>query len=181
MLPACQQFAVLPAEPGQFIKTLHIDHPSGIGPGIAPHPPRVLSLIATGTVMEFVLPPRCRSRSLWTMDRHGWGEMHFWLAVGICALVLLHLVMRWQWVCTITKSFFNGGTHGGESSRRSTRVIAGSACLLLVVAGCWTFIAVARAKVVQGSRLASHEEGDGARSSNASKDDRLRYGRNRRD
>src|SRR5688572_17207049 len=57
-------------------------------------------MIATGLLLRFVLPPGSGGRlTLWTWERHEWGNLHFYLALSMAAIVLLHLALHWQWVC----------------------------------------------------------------------------------
>lgn len=71
-----------------------------------------LSLGVTGLIMRYILPPgSARPRgggqgfhggrpvlTLWGMDRHDWGDIHFWLAVALAVAVLIHLIQHWQWI-----------------------------------------------------------------------------------
>jgi hypothetical protein len=86
------------------------------------------ALAATGAIMRWVLPPGSGGRFagggrgmgrgwrggrgaldaagsdegpikvLWGWGRHDWGDLHFWLAVGLIAIILLHLVLHWSWI-----------------------------------------------------------------------------------
>jgi len=59
-----------------------------------------VSMIATGLTLRFLLPPGSgQARSLWTLTRHDWGDVHFWLAVALGSVILLHVAMHWSWVC----------------------------------------------------------------------------------
>jgi len=31
-------------------------------------------------------------------SRHEWGDLHFWLALVLVALVAMHLILHWDWV-----------------------------------------------------------------------------------
>ena len=73
-----------------------------------------LSLIFTGSIMRWVLPPgsggggsggehlgrgfrggRGAVQTLWTLTRHQWGDVHFWIAAALVAFILLHLALHW--------------------------------------------------------------------------------------
>jgi len=59
------------------------------------------SMIATGLLLAFRLPPGSRGgRGLAVLGwgRHDWGDLHLWLAYGVIALVIAHLVLNWAWV-----------------------------------------------------------------------------------
>jgi len=60
-----------------------------------------LSVLATGLLIAFILPPHSRGDSVWGWTRHDWGELHLYLALGLVGLIVLHLAMHWRWVCVI--------------------------------------------------------------------------------
>ncbi len=58
-------------------------------------------MLATGFVVRYRLPPGSRGgRGLSSlgMDRHEWGDLHAWLGYTVCALVVLHLLLHWDWL-----------------------------------------------------------------------------------
>jgi hypothetical protein len=94
----------------------------------------MLAMIASGLLIRFVLPPGSgERRSLWEYTRHDWGDVHFWLAVSLAALVLVHVALHWAWVCGIVQSWLPRGRSAGPRSP-ARRNLAGGA-LLIVVAG----------------------------------------------
>lgn len=58
-------------------------------------------LVLTGLLIEFILPPGSHQASVWGLTRHEWGELHFWVAITILGLGLLHLLLNWGWVCSV--------------------------------------------------------------------------------
>lgn len=61
-------------------------------------------LTATGVLIRYVLPPGSgRFSALWGMDRHDWGQIHFWIAVLFLASLGLHLFLHWRWVVSMLK------------------------------------------------------------------------------
>ena len=61
-------------------------------------------LAATGVLVRYVLPPGSGHFSaLWGMDRHQWGQVHFWIAVVLMASLGLHLFLHWRWVLCMVK------------------------------------------------------------------------------
>ena len=61
-------------------------------------------LSATGVLMRYVLPPASGHFSqLWSMDRHQWGQIHFWIAVVLMSTVALHLLLHWHWIVCMVK------------------------------------------------------------------------------
>jgi hypothetical protein len=61
-------------------------------------------LASTGLLMRFVLPSGSgRFRALWGMDRHEWGQLHFWIAIVMLSAIALHLVLNWKWVVCMVR------------------------------------------------------------------------------
>jgi hypothetical protein len=71
-----------------------------------------LSVIITGVIIKYILPPgSARPQgggrgfhggrpilTLWDMDRHQWGDIHFWLAIVLCLALLIHLIQHRRWI-----------------------------------------------------------------------------------
>lgn len=123
----------------------------------------MLGILGTGLVIKFVLPPGSGSRrAVWTLTRHDWGDVHFWLAVAAGVLLLIHIALHWQWVCTMTLQVIRpkGARHPG----RLMRNIAGAATLVLLVGLSTGFVWVARGavrEVVGGSERGGGHGGAG--------------------
>ena len=76
----------------------------------------LLGLALTGYIMKYVLPPGSGGRGfrggrggaqmkeLWSMTRHEWGRIHFYLALLFVTLMLVHIILHWNWIKTCTKS-----------------------------------------------------------------------------
>ncbi len=61
-------------------------------------------LAATGVLIKYVLPPGSGHFStLWGMDRHGWGQVHSWIAVVLMGALALHLLLHWRWIVCVVK------------------------------------------------------------------------------
>jgi hypothetical protein len=39
-----------------------------------------------------------QATSLLDLTRHGWGDVHFWIAAALVGGVLLHLALHWGWI-----------------------------------------------------------------------------------
>ncbi len=84
----------------------------------------MLSMIGTGVIIRYVLPPGSGGRgggyglTLWGMDRHDWGGVHFWLAVFLLGLLVLHVALHWSWVCNFVRRHVS---HDRSHSRISQR------------------------------------------------------------
>ncbi|HUT25173.1 MAG TPA: DUF4405 domain-containing protein [Sumerlaeia bacterium] len=61
-------------------------------------------LTATGILVRYVLPPGSgRFRRLWSLDRHGWGAIHFWVAVVFLSTLAIHLLLHWRWIVCMVR------------------------------------------------------------------------------
>ena len=85
----------------------------------------MMGLVCTGIILRFALPPGSnKDRSLWNLGRHQWGDVHFWLAVALLLVVLLHVANHWTWVVAVTI---------GRKSKVSSRTRWFSGVVFLVV------------------------------------------------
>ena len=78
----------------------------------------LLGLASTGFIMKFILPPGTGGRGrllhggpggehikqLWSMTRHEWGGIHFYLALLFVILMVLHIILHWGWLKNYFKS-----------------------------------------------------------------------------
>lgn len=56
-------------------------------------------LTATGVLLHLILPPGSGHFTvLWGMDRHQWGQIHFWIAVLLMISLVVHLLLHWRWI-----------------------------------------------------------------------------------
>lgn len=81
-------------------------------------------LTGTGLLLKVRLPPGSRGGrglSVWGLSRHEWGDLHFWAAVLMGALVILHFALNWTWMRKIA------------ASRQSWRLAAGFALGLILM------------------------------------------------
>jgi len=90
----------------------------------------LLFLAGTGAIMRFVLPPGSGHFSaLWGMDRHEWGEIHYWIALTLLAIVALHLILHGRWIVHAVC-----GRPGERSGVRVAAAAAALGCLLALTA-----------------------------------------------
>jgi len=69
----------------------------------------MLGLIWTGFLIHLILVPGSlggRGLTLWGMDRHEYGEIHTKFAVGLIILMVLHVLLHWNWVYHTSKCLF---------------------------------------------------------------------------
>lgn len=82
----------------------------------------LLGLASTGFIMKYILPPGTGGRGrmlrggrgaehfgeeikeLWSMTRHEWGDIHFYLAVIFAVLMVVHIILHWSWIKAYFKS-----------------------------------------------------------------------------
>ena len=85
------------------------------------------SLASTGTLVRYTLPPGSGHFStVWGMDRHEWGQLHFWMAVGLMTILAVHVFFHWKWVVSMVK----GRPREGSGLRLGLAVVG-----VLVLAG----------------------------------------------
>ena len=60
----------------------------------------MLGLAFTGGIVHWVLPAgQGRTRSLFGLGRHDYGNIHFCLALVAVLVLTLHVWLHWSWVC----------------------------------------------------------------------------------
>ncbi len=86
-------------------------------------------LVTTGVLMRYILPPGSgRDLTIWGLDRHEWGGIHFWISVVFFALMALHLFLHWNWIVNMVK-----GKPGREGSgKRAAIGVFGLVALLAI-------------------------------------------------
>ncbi|CCE22786.1 DUF4405 domain-containing protein [Methylotuvimicrobium alcaliphilum] len=71
-------------------------------------------LTTTGVLLRYLLPPGSgRFATIWGLDRHQWGTVHFWVSVLFFAILALHLLLHWRWVV----GFISGRVTEGSGLR----------------------------------------------------------------
>lgn len=61
-----------------------------------------LVLTTTGVLMRYVLPPGSGHYStIWSLDRHEWGSIHFWISMVFFSILSLHLISHWRWIGSV--------------------------------------------------------------------------------
>jgi len=64
-------------------------------------------LIGTGVLLTWKLVPGSRGGGgleVLEMNRHEWGDIHFWLGATMVATTVAHLLLNWQWLKKIASS-----------------------------------------------------------------------------
>lgn len=74
-----------------------------------------LALSTSGLVLRWALPagsgrldpgaahPERPVSVLWGLDRHGWGEVHYWIAVALAVVLVVHLVLHRKWIAGVLR------------------------------------------------------------------------------
>lgn len=58
-----------------------------------------LFLTTTGILMRFLLPAGSgKHNTIWSLDRHEWGAIHFWISIVFFSILALHLFYHWRWI-----------------------------------------------------------------------------------
>jgi hypothetical protein len=64
-----------------------------------------IALAVTGAITRYVLPPGSGGRAgghvgqTWLgLTRHGWGDVHFWMAAAFIVGITLHLLLHAGWI-----------------------------------------------------------------------------------
>lgn len=107
-------------------------------------------LTTTGILMRYILPPGSgHFTTIWGLDRHQWGTIHFWLSIALFGVLALHLILHWKWiVCVLT------GKPREESGYRS---VLGFISLIIVVA-------LSVSPLIQEKEVSSNNQTRGLRS-----------------
>ncbi len=79
-----------------------------------------IGLITTAFIMRFILPPGSGGRgrllhdgrgaehikTLLSMGRHDWGDIHFYFAISFVLLLTIHLTLHFDWIKNSCKKLF---------------------------------------------------------------------------
>lgn len=61
-------------------------------------------LVSTGLILFYNLPKGSgHSNTIWNLERHEWGNIHFWIAVSFLLILALHFVLHWKWIVSLIK------------------------------------------------------------------------------
>lgn len=108
----------------------------------------------TGLLLEFVLPPGSRGRTLLGSTRHDWGDWHFYLTIALGLLLLVHVALHWQWVC-VTVCRVTPGLRGKSAKMTPARRTAAGAVFLAAL------VAISVGSVLAGRALVEPGAGPG--------------------
>lgn len=113
-------------------------------------------LTTTGVLMRYLLPPGSgHSSTIWGMDRHEWGGVHFWLSVVLFSTLSLHLVLHWQWIVNIVR----GHPVPGSGLRMGLGIVGALAVVALGISPLLTPVEQDSART-ESTLLSNHEDKD---------------------
>ncbi len=101
--------------------------------------------IWTGLLVRYVLPPgqgRGRGLELWGLNRHEYGTVHFYLAIAMVVLVVIHVWLHWSWICNTIVHLLKIKIHSSRYARY------GIISLLVAIFLTFASIQVAKTQVV---------------------------------
>jgi hypothetical protein len=86
-------------------------------------------VLSTGLMLKFVLPHGSGGAVLLGQTRHEWGDIHFWLSMGLVGLMALHVLTHRRWVWAMAK-----GKEPGRQKARVTAFVAATVVILGLLA-----------------------------------------------
>ena len=113
----------------------------------------LMVMTSTGLLMRYYLPPGlCDKRhTMLGLQRHEWGDLHFWLAIAFFSLMALHIFLHWRWIVGVVK-----GKPGEGSGLRAVMGIFGLVMVVVLSAAPFFFpVKVAEVPGYSASELAS--------------------------
>ena len=84
-------------------------------------------LAATGLFLHFKLPPGSHGDTVWGLGRHDWGEIHFWMAITFIAILIIHLILHWNWIVCMIK-----GRYQSKSPKARRNILLSIAVVVLL-------------------------------------------------
>lgn len=88
-------------------------------------------MTTTGVLMRYLLPPGSgHSSTIWGLDRHEWGGVHFWISLVFFGILALHLLLHWRWIVTVLA----GRPRQGSGLRVGLGIVGLTAVIALGVA-----------------------------------------------
>ncbi|HNQ77349.1 MAG TPA: DUF4405 domain-containing protein [Acidobacteriota bacterium] len=113
----------------------------------------LMVMTSTGVLMRYFLPPgRCDKRhTMLGLQRHEWGDLHFWLALVFFSLMAVHIYLHWKWIVGVVT-----GKPKEGSGMRAAMGLFGLVMVVALSAAPFFFpVKVAEAPGYSASELAS--------------------------
>lgn len=88
-------------------------------------------VVSTGVLMRYVLPPGSgRFVEIFGMNRHEWGDIHFYITFLFLVVLSVHLFLHWKFI----RNIFQGKLKNGDTPRLIIGIVALLAVLALAAA-----------------------------------------------
>ena len=116
----------------------------------------MILLAATGLIVRYALPAGSGGRGggshllLWGFGRHDWGALHFWVSIALGALIVLHIVLHWSWVCATTRRHLPSLARWSSSTSKSVQNLCGVGLLCAATLLTFAFVWLCQSSVVAG-------------------------------
>ncbi len=118
-------------------------------------------LLVTGLLIKYVLPPGSgHFLAIGGMNRHDFGDIHFWLAIGVLVVVFLHVLLHWQWVCATTRKLVVSSTDPEYVGKKGWRAVWGLVLIVVLAGGATGLLLAANSAVAEiegGAEEEAHE------------------------
>lgn len=94
-----------------------------------------LAVLWTTSVVQFVFPPGTQAvgRALWGFGYDAWCRFQTGTIAVFSLLVLLHLILHWQWICAFVTSRLSKFTGKRIMMGESSKTLYGVGALILVL------------------------------------------------
>ena len=83
-------------------------------------------MISTGALLEFTLPVRSGTSSVWGMTRHEWGDLHSYISLSFLVLIATHLFVHFK--------FIKSALTGKATREQNYRIAIGVVSLVTLIA-----------------------------------------------
>jgi hypothetical protein len=74
----------------------------------------LLGLSGSGLIIAMPHEHGPNEKRILGLGRGQWGDIHLWLGIAFVVLMLVHLVLHWEWVKCYVKSIFCPGDTNEE-------------------------------------------------------------------
>ena len=81
-------------------------------------------LISTGSLLKFTLPRGSGRDAIWYLNRHEWGDIHFYVSLFFMLTIITHLLMHSRF---IKKAIL------GRGEEKPRRVVIGTVLLIVFI------------------------------------------------
>jgi hypothetical protein len=112
-----------------------------------------VAVITATALLQIVFPPASAAAGwrLWGLDFDGWMRVHSFATGVFALLVLLHLILHWNWVCMFVASRLSKALNRRIAIGEAVRTIYGVSLLIIVLTLMGLVLAAAEFQIVQPS------------------------------